>query len=101
MAKSESEIMSPEEISVKLYRYDHIAEPIQGYANWNAEQLANYRRDGFVPVEHVLNEDEIESSKLALHDLIFKDLVRSQNLFKIWPTDPLRMTKPLLVFGLH
>lgn len=73
MAKAEATNLTPEEISAKLYRYERIADKIDGYENWNENQLASYRRDGFAAVEHVLNEGEIQISIEALNDLIFKD----------------------------
>ncbi|WNR46267.1 phytanoyl-CoA dioxygenase family protein [Paenibacillus roseipurpureus] len=73
MAAKEPISLSPEEISAKLYRFNRIAEKVIGVENWNEDQLANYRKDGYVALEHILNEDEIENSKLALYDLIFKN----------------------------
>ncbi|OCT15615.1 hypothetical protein A8709_16240 [Paenibacillus pectinilyticus] len=73
MAKIEPVSFSPEVISAQLYRYDRIADKVDGFANWSEEQLSNYRRDGFIAVEHVVDEDQIAQSKEALYDLIFKD----------------------------
>ncbi|NQX57877.1 phytanoyl-CoA dioxygenase family protein [Paenibacillus qinlingensis] len=73
MAKIEQVSQSPEEISAKLYRFERIADKVDGFTNWNQEHLASYRIDGFVAVEHVLNEEEVELSIEALNDLIFKD----------------------------
>ncbi|MNQ90175.1 Phytanoyl-CoA dioxygenase (PhyH) [compost metagenome] len=73
MAKSEPSLQTPEEISAKLYRYDHIADKIAGYANWNEGHLANYAQNGYAAVEAILNEEEIHTAIEALNDLIFKD----------------------------
>ncbi|MBP1966542.1 phytanoyl-CoA dioxygenase family protein [Paenibacillus aceris] len=74
-------VNSPEEISAQLYRYDHIADKLQGFANWNRQQLEKYRRDGYMAVEHVLNENEIQTAKDALHELIFVDVKGAQIQF--------------------
>ncbi|MDR6882041.1 phytanoyl-CoA dioxygenase family protein [Bacillus sp. 3255] len=72
---------TPEEISAELYRYDRIAEKLQGFGEWGPEPLNRYRMDGFMAVEHVLNEDEIQSAKDALHELIFVDAKGAQIQF--------------------
>ncbi|MGG1516153.1 phytanoyl-CoA dioxygenase family protein [Paenibacillus oryzisoli] len=73
MAKVKDDVLSPEEISVKLYKYDKIADKVDGYQNWGEAELASYRQDGYLAVEYILNEEEIQSAKDALHDLIFVD----------------------------
>ncbi|SDM83877.1 Phytanoyl-CoA dioxygenase (PhyH) [Paenibacillus sp. yr247] len=74
-------IGSPEEISAHLYRYDHVAEKLKGIENWSQDQLLHYRNDGYLAVEHVLNESEIEAAKAALHELIFVDAKGAQIQF--------------------
>lgn len=73
-----AKISSPEEISAKLYRYDNIADKLDGFENWGQAQLQQYRSDGYVAVEHVLNKSEIEDAKDALHELIFIDTKGAQ-----------------------
>ncbi|RTE03056.1 phytanoyl-CoA dioxygenase family protein [Paenibacillus whitsoniae] len=73
MAKVNDDVLSPEEISLKLYRYDKIADKVDGYENWGEEELASYMQDGYSAVEGILNEEEIQAAKDALHDLIFVD----------------------------
>ncbi|MDR6551175.1 phytanoyl-CoA dioxygenase family protein [Paenibacillus qinlingensis] len=73
MAIFEQSNPTPEEISAQLYRYDRIAEKINGFTNWNETHLVNYWREGYAAVEHILNEEEIQISKEALYDLIYKD----------------------------
>lgn len=69
---------SPEEISNQLYRYDNIADKLDGFEDWGQAQLLQYRSDGYVAVEHVLNESEIEDAKNALYELIFVDAKGAQ-----------------------
>ncbi|OAS19054.1 phytanoyl-CoA dioxygenase family protein [Paenibacillus oryzisoli] len=73
MPRTELTEQSPEEISARLYRYDRIADKIEGSTHWNETHLAAYWRDGFAAIEHVLKEEDIQNSKEALHELIFKD----------------------------
>ncbi|MGG1552698.1 phytanoyl-CoA dioxygenase family protein [Paenibacillus ferrarius] len=73
MAKVNDDVLSPEEISLKLYRYDKIADKVDGYESWGEEELASYMQDGYLAVEGILNEEEIQAAKDALHDLIFVD----------------------------
>ena len=64
---------SPEEIAKRLYRYDVIAEKLDGLDEWGEEQLKFYRNNGFLAVENVLNAQEINDSIDAIKEIIFVD----------------------------
>ncbi|WP_314590944.1 phytanoyl-CoA dioxygenase family protein [Paenibacillus terrigena] len=64
---------SPEEISKQLYRYDNVADKLIGLNNWGEEQLKQYRDDGYLAVEQVLNQREIDDALHAIQEMIFID----------------------------
>ncbi|HZG56911.1 phytanoyl-CoA dioxygenase family protein [Paenibacillus sp.] len=68
-----TECKTPEQISKELYRYDRVAEVWEGAERLEEEQVAAYRREGYVAVGGVLSPLEVGASIEALHDLIHVD----------------------------
>ncbi|MCZ7645490.1 MAG: phytanoyl-CoA dioxygenase family protein [Planctomycetota bacterium] len=54
----------------ELYTVASSAAPLRGLAAVADEQVARYRRDGFLAVEGALSEQEVEDARAGLHDLI-------------------------------
>ncbi|MBD2846910.1 phytanoyl-CoA dioxygenase family protein [Paenibacillus sp. IB182496] len=70
--KNETE-WTPEEISQRLYRYDKIADRLDGWAAWGEKALAQYRSAGYVAVEGAYSQRQIDDALAALHTLVFED----------------------------
>ncbi|MCU6710839.1 phytanoyl-CoA dioxygenase family protein [Paenibacillus sp. J5C_2022] len=64
---------SAEDISAKLYRYDKIAGKLGSLQEIGEAAAADYSKQGFLAVENVLDERQIEAAIAALNDLMFVD----------------------------
>lgn len=64
---------SPETINAKLYKYDNVHVSPNGIVQLEAEDYSKYKQQGFLSVDGVLNEAEIERAKQALTDLLHVD----------------------------
>ncbi len=62
-----SEMHAPE-----LYAVADNARPYQGLATLDATALQQYEQNGFLAVEQALSEDEVESAKQGITDLILR-----------------------------
>lgn len=67
------EQLTPEQINSLLYRYDHVHASLNGIASVTEKQVLDYRREGFLSVNGLLDSKEIESAKQALEELAFVD----------------------------
>ncbi|NGP44185.1 phytanoyl-CoA dioxygenase family protein [Bacillaceae bacterium SIJ1] len=61
-----------EEIA-KLYRFDQIAEKYDGFDNWDEGKIKQYRHDGYLAIENVLTQKEVNRAIDAINQIIFDD----------------------------
>lgn len=69
-AREDVDEFAPGAYDPRLYEHHGIAEGIDGVEAFTDEQVERYRRDGFLIVEHVLSESEVQSALAGLLDLI-------------------------------
>ncbi|MCC7406810.1 MAG: phytanoyl-CoA dioxygenase family protein [Phycisphaeraceae bacterium] len=60
--------------AASLYAFDRVAESLPGLAAVGRREIERYEREGFLAVEGVLSEDEIEAARGGLVDLIGQSL---------------------------
>ncbi|MEK3883052.1 phytanoyl-CoA dioxygenase family protein [Paenibacillus sp. PL2-23] len=65
--------ISPEEISKRLYRYDQLARTYAGVDMLGEQEWKAYKEAGFLAVEGVLEEREIQDAIDAIMSMIFED----------------------------
>ncbi len=59
-----------EEYPHDLYRFDRVAEGVEGFAGVTDDALARYRRDGYLAIHHAFAPEEIAAGMEGLLDLI-------------------------------
>lgn len=62
--------LNPDQIAQKLYRYDRIHQPIPSPVHLNDSHIEQYHRLGFIAVEKVFSNEEIEVYSQAITDLV-------------------------------
>lgn len=61
---------SPEEIMKELYRYDKVADYLPDLQGLNEDQLSFYKEQGYIAVQSVLNDNEIQAAAQALLNML-------------------------------
>ncbi|MHA6483502.1 phytanoyl-CoA dioxygenase family protein [Paenibacillus sp. strain BS8-2] len=65
--------VSQESINAMLYKYDNVHVSLNGIDALENEHLKGYKQSGFLSIDGLLNEAEVEQSKQALMDLLHVD----------------------------
>lgn len=81
--------LTPEEIAVRLYKYDVVAPLIGSLDDVGPEKIREYKELGYIAVAEVLDGERVERSKEALMNLIFEDAKGAKIQFTK-PQDQLR-----------
>ncbi|MHA6482435.1 phytanoyl-CoA dioxygenase family protein [Paenibacillus sp. strain BS8-2] len=71
--KKEAIALTPEEISERLYRYDHISKTYTNLDVLGEKEWKEYKDVGYLAVEQVLGTDDVRHAIEALMEMIFVD----------------------------
>ena len=59
-----------EQHAPELYDYTSTARGVTGFEAVGEEQIANYRRDGFLIIHKAFNSDEVQEAREGIRDLV-------------------------------
>lgn len=65
--------LSPKEINETLYRYDRVHTSMRDPGEFGEGHIRQYKQDGYLSIEQVLEQRVVEEAIDALMDLVFED----------------------------